>query len=304
MKVYLNKINESWIIDRIRKEWYIENKQLVTKFPRFADIFWLLSPWVWKNVNKKILKEKKILCSYYHFDFSNFDKNDFYELDNYVDQYHVICEKTKKQLSKLTSKKITSIPFWLNQDIFYYISDKERLRKKLGLDNEDYLIGSFQRDTEGKDHKSPKLIKGPDIFLDIVKDMYKNNKKIKVILSGTRREYITSELNKFNIPYRYFKMASFNMLNELYNVLDLYLVTSRIEGGPQAILECAYTRTPILSTDVGVAPEILSPKSIYSTTNYQNAVPDLDHAYNKSLEFILPNGMKKFQNMFLDMYEN
>ena len=94
------------------------------------------------------------------------------------------------------------------------------------------------------------------------------------------------------------------MLNELYNVLDLYLVTSRIEGGPQAILECAHTRTPILSTDVGVAPEILSPKSIYSSTNYQNAVPDLDHAYNKSLEFILPKGMKKFQNMFLDMYEN
>ena len=176
MKVYLNKINESWIIDRIRKEWYIENKQLVTKFPRSADIFWLLSPWVWKSINKKILKEKKVLCSYYHFDFSNFNKNDFYELDNYVDQYHVICEKTKEQLSNLTNKKITSIPFWLNQDIFYYISDKDRLRKKLGLDHDDFLIGSFQRDTEGKDHKSPKLIKGPDIFLNIVKE-YKNNKK-------------------------------------------------------------------------------------------------------------------------------
>ena len=112
---------------------------------------------------------------------------------------------------------------------FYYISDKDRLRKKLGLDHDDFLIGSFQRDTEGKDHKSPKLIKGPDIFLNIVKDMYKNNKKIKVILSGTRREFIISELNKLNISYKYFKMASFNMLNELYNVLDLYLVTSRIE---------------------------------------------------------------------------
>ena len=39
--------------------------------------------------------------------------------------------------------------------------------------------------------------------------MYKNNKKIKVILSGTRREFIISELNKLNIPYKYFKMASF-----------------------------------------------------------------------------------------------
>ena len=43
-------------------------------------------------------------------------------------------------------------------------------------------------------------------------------------------------------------MTNFKMLNELYNVLDLYLVTSRIEGGPQALVECGQTKTPILST--------------------------------------------------------
>ena len=48
-------------------------------------------------------------------------------------------------------------------------------------------------------------------------------------------------------------MADILLVNKLYNILDLYLVTSRIEGGPQAILECALTKTPILSTDVGVA---------------------------------------------------
>ena len=34
------------------------------------------------------------------------------------------------------------------------------------------LVGSFQRDTEGSDLISPKLIKGPDIFIEIVKNMY------------------------------------------------------------------------------------------------------------------------------------
>ena len=52
-------------------------------------------------------------------------------------------------------------------------------------------------------------------------------------------------------------------LNELYNCLDLYIVSSRYEGGPQAILECAASKTPILSTKVGVAPEVLHPESIY-----------------------------------------
>ena len=51
-------------------------------------------------------------------------------------------------------------------------------------------------------------------------------------------------------------MVNFTELNELYNCLDLYIVASRFEGGPQSILECANTK-PIVSTNVGVAAEIL-----------------------------------------------
>ena len=47
-------------------------------------------------------------------------------------------------------------------------------------------------------------------------------------------------------------MVNSKELNELYNILNLYIVSSRIEGGPQAILECAITKTPIVSTDVGL----------------------------------------------------
>ena len=48
-------------------------------------------------------------------------------------------------------------------------------------------------------------------------------------------------------------MASFKEINELYNLLDLYVVSSRFEGGPQSILECGITKTPIISTNVGIA---------------------------------------------------
>ena len=36
----------------------------------------------------------------------------------------------------------------------------------------------------------------------------------------------------------------------------MYIVSSRLEGGPQAILESALTKTPIISTDVGIASSI------------------------------------------------
>ena len=112
----------------------------------------------------------------------------------------------------------------------------------MGFSKDDYLIGSFQRDTEGNDLVSPKLIKGPDIFFDIITNLYRKNKNLKVVLTGKRREYLKNKFDANGIPYIYYEMADFGYLNKLYNLLDLYIVSSRIEGGPQAILECGITK--------------------------------------------------------------
>ena len=95
-------------------------------------------------------------------------------------------------------------------------------------------------------------------------------------------------------------MVDLEMLNKLYNILDLYVVASRNEGGPQAILECAASKTPIVSTDVGIASQILSEKSIYSPDKFHYAIPDTDYAYRESLNFKLPKGMKPFRKMFIE----
>ena len=96
-------------------------------------------------------------------------------------------------------------------------------------------------------------------------------------------------------------MVDSKILNKLYNILDLYIVSSRIEGGPQAIIECGLSKTPIISTDVGVASEILSPKSIFDMSNYDKALPDIEVAYKNSLGYNLINGQKLFRNMFSEV---
>lgn len=299
MKVYVSKINESWIIDRVRKEWYEYCVEISTKNIKNADLIWIIAPWVWKEIPKKYLLDKKVICSYYHFDFEEFSMDDFLNLDQYVDEYHVISKKTKDDLRKLTQKKITSIPFWVNNNIFFEIENKTHLRNLFSFDMDDYLIGSFQRDTEGKDLLSPKLIKGPDIFLEVVQKYHSKNSKTKVVLSGKRRQYVINKLIELGIPYVYFEMVDFDILNKLYNVLDLYVVSSRIEGGPQAILECGITKTPIISTDVGVAPEILNTSSIYDLENVMSGVPDIKFAYQNTKKYTIPSGI----NLFKDMLE-
>lgn len=304
MKIYLSKINESWIVDRVRREWYENNSDVSSKYIYKSDIIWIIAPWLWKKIPKSQLLKKRVICSHYHFDFDNFDRKDFFELDQYVDEYHVISLKTKEQLKTLTDKSITSIPFWVNQNIFYEIKENHELRKELGFSHNDFLVGSFQRDTEGSDLKSPKLIKGPDIFFEKVLEIFKDNKNIKVVLAGKRRNYLIDRLTNANIPFKYFEMVDSNKLNKLYNILDLYIVSSRIEGGPQAILECSITNTPILSTDVGVASEILHKDSIFDETNFNNAITNTDYAYHNALKYTIPGGMKMFREMFEKFYEN
>ena len=307
MKVYLSNINESWVVDRFREDWYRQNQDISTEDIKKADIIWIISPWLWKKIPKRHLRNKEVICSIYHIDFEKFDeeeKKEFLERDKYVEFYHVISLKTKEQLAKLTKKEIISIPFWVDQNIWRSMENKKDLRKKYGLNESDFLVGSFQRDTEGSDLITPKLIKGPDILLQLMKEMKTTNKNLTVILTGKRRQYLIKNFEKYEIDYKYFEMVDIGQVNELYNILDLYLVTSRVEGGPQAILECAITKTPILSTDVGVASEILSKESIFNINNFSHAKVDVEYAYQKVQNYKIPEGMKPFRTKLFGTYEN
>lgn len=308
MKIFLSKINESWVVDRFRNDWYSYNKDISTENIKEADIIWIVSPWLWKKLPKKHLKKKKVVCSIYHIDFSTFgskDRADFYALDQFVDFYHVISDHTSKQLSQLTNKKIVSIPFWVDNKVFKKLDNKPELRKKYGFELTDYLIGSFQRDTEGIDLITPKLIKGPDIFFEIINKYFIKNSNAIVVLSGKRRNYLINKFEDNNVPYKYFEMVDITEINELYNILDLYIVSSRIEGGPQSIMECALNKTPVVSTDVGIAPQILHKNSIYnSIQEFENAIPNIDFAYNQALNYVLPIGLDSYKKMFIDLNEN
>ena len=301
MKIYLNNPKESWVVDRFCNEWGLYNQAITTEKIKNADIIWLISPWTWKKIKKRSLKNKKVLCTIHHIDFKKFnetEKKDFLKRDEYVDAYHAISEKTKFQLEKITEKPIFVIPFWVNQNIFFEIKDKNEIRKKYNISNKYFLIGSFQRDTEGLDLISPKLSKGPDQFIEVIKKLKKTNKNVSVLLTGKRRQYIINQLNNLGIKFYYFEMVTFEELNELYNSLDLYVVASRVEGGPQAIFECGITKTPIISTDVGFATKILPKESIFSLKKDFNPSPNIDIAYKNVQSYITPNWFSKYVELF------
>ena len=78
----------------------------------------------------------------------------------------------------------------------------------------------------------------------------------------------------------------------------MYIVSSRLEGGPQAILESALTKTPIISTDVGIASEVLSSDSIFDDSkSYKNATPNVDYAFEKVQKYKIDNMITQYNEM-------
>ena len=119
------------------------------------------------------------------------------------------------------------------------------------------------------------------------------------MLAGWRRQYVMRRLDEVGIKYHYFELPSFEMINELYNCLDLYIVGSRHEGGPQAIFECANSKTPILSTDVGAAAEILHENSIFTPGMINKAKVEVDYAHNSVKTHLIESGaIKPFIDTF------
>ena len=307
-KIYLNKANESWVTDRFRAEWYKFNGN-TTKYIKNANIIWIIAPWTWKKLNKNKLRKTKTICTIHHIDETKIDekfKKEFQDRDKFIDIYHVPSKKSQIQIEAFTSKPIYQIPFWVDEKKFFQIEDKVNIRTKYGFKENDYIVGSFQRDTEGFDLTSPKLSKGPDQFIENIKKIKLQNpdKVLKVLIAGYRRDYIIKELKKIKVDYVYHEKPNLKKLNQLYNCLDLYVVASRIEGGPMAILECAIAKVPIISTDVGIASQILHESSIYEIETFETAKPNISFAYNEALKYTTSSGMKEFNNMFKNLYES
>jgi|TARA_Y100000389_G_scaffold118606_1_gene115770 glycosyltransferase involved in cell wall biosynthesis len=307
VKVFLNSPHEDWIVDRLIDEWRDGNSQISTHDIISSNLVWIISPWAIKSLSKKELKKRKVFCTIHHLDeekFNFLEKRKFKNLDRLVDHYHVISDQTENSLKKLTKKPIWNNPWWIDQNKWFKIENKTLLRQELRVSKDNFLIGSFQRDTEGSDLKSPKLSKGPDRLIEIILEYKKKYKNLQVILSGKRRQYVINKLKENNINYLYFEMADVESLNKLYNSLDLYIVSSRVEGGPQAIYECAMAQVPIISTDVGVANKFLDKSSIYEMENFQKAQPNVKIAYNKIQSQKIPIGFNPFIEKLREIVES
>lgn len=156
-------------------------------------------------------------------------------------------------------EKLVRIPIGVNTRLFHPPTDEQRraARSKLGIAKNAIVIGSFQKDGVGwGDGMEPKLIKGPDVFVEALARM-RHELPIVAMLTGPARGFVKQGLERLGIPFVHRYVQSHGELVDCYHALDLYFVTSREEGGPMGLMEGMASGVPVVSTRVGMAPDLI-----------------------------------------------
>ncbi len=183
------------------------------------------------------------------------------------------------------SEKISMIPIGIDLSFFSNIEKKESTKLRIAYDIplSSVVVGSFQKDGVGwGEGNEPKLIKGPDIFLKTIELLKEDITELYVLLTGPSRGYMKKGLAKLNIPYKHIYLKDYREISKFYSMLDLYLISSREEGGPKSVLESMASGIPIVSTPVGQAFDMIT----NDVNGYSSETWDPDELKTLSLKAI------------------
>lgn len=172
------------------------------------------------------------------------------------------ASKVRRRLARwgVPAEKIATVPLGVDTACFRPPDEDEReaARSRLGVPKQAICVGSFQKDGVGwGDGREPKMIKGPDVFVAAMGRLARDH-PVFVVLSGPARGYVKTELERLGIPFAHVYPRDYREIARIYWSLDLYLVASREEGGPQSVLESMASGVPLISTRVGMAEDVIA----------------------------------------------
>ena len=251
---YINSINKTFEISKMP---LLDSKRRVIHFG---------SQYMWVDWAKLLPYKNKYVVSFFHGKYEDGSDvtrhiDDFLGTENSI--YKVITGSSLifKRLKNwgIPESKLICIPIGVDTKLFNIPTKekKERIRKSLGFEKHEFVIGSFQKDGIGwSEGNSPKYIKGPDLFVQSL-ELISKELPIAVLLTGPARGYVKYELRKRNIKYKHIFLNTYQEIVNYYHALDLYLVSSREEGGPKAIVESMASGVPLVTTNVGMANDFV-----------------------------------------------
>lgn len=192
---------------------------------------------------------------------------------------------------------VARAPYCVDAAVFRPLPEREQIRASLGIQKDAFVIGNFHRDSEGADLTKPKKQKGADVFFEIAKQLNGRIPNLVVLLAGPRRHWLLRALRTADVNVVFAgkepgeeddyeqNIQTRKKLNELYQALNVCVISSRWEGGPYSVLEALSAGVPVISSPVGTSRDVLPMECLFESA--QEAVEKLvRHAKTRDLDFI------------------
>lgn len=131
---------------------------------------------------------------------------------------------------------------------------RKKLRKEIGIADDDFVIGHIGRFVEQKNHRF--LI---DIFAEVKKT--KKNAKLVLVGQGPLREEMEQKVKDLGLEKDVFFLGQRNDTNKLYSVFDVFCLPSLYEGLPVVGVEAQANGVPCVFSD-RITNEVIINKNV------------------------------------------
>jgi len=175
-----------------------------------------------------------------------------YQKFNYNGISKIICvsASTRDVISKTVKNKAKLKVIYDGIDIDKFNGEANlRLKKKLGLEGKK-IISNISAIAAEKDYHT---------FVDVAEVIINKMPNTHFIIVGSGKEYKTihSYIAEKNLQSNISMLGFRNDIPNLLSIIDVFLMTSVMEGLGSTILDAFASKVPVVATDVGGIPEIV-----------------------------------------------
>jgi len=169
-----------------------------------------------------------------------------------IDALIAVSQNVKKVLIEggINPGKIRVIPDGIDYSLFEEAASSDYLRRELSFGPDDFLVGIVAHLADHKGHKY--LIKATQILKE-------KAPKIKVIIvgSGPLRMELDRQVKEIDVEDIVFFLDFREDIPQILASLDLFVLSSYLEGLGSCILDAMASRLPVVATQVGGIPEVV-----------------------------------------------
>jgi glycosyltransferase involved in cell wall biosynthesis len=176
------------------------------------------------------------------------DPDDWVTFDKFLPKFKqadkIIClnSSQQKMLAEHGIKNTVIIPHGHNDKLL------KNKRPKAFAPKDKITLGIFSK-------RYPRKVKGEAYFYELAKRLH--NKHFRFMLIGGGRTTDGNYLRKHGFDVEVYEHLPYRVMVNAYHAIDYLLITSLHEGGPACVPEALATATPMITTKIGMAADMV-----------------------------------------------